>query len=422
MLVLLLFVLAVLAAFGAGYALAVVRARKPGPEASTPDVDGPEGPGTEPTRVAFTRLAAEGTQEWRVAMEDLGERMRSAGVRLVVFVHGSFVGDDPLALAHAVEEAVPFLPDLARALRSFTRAQVSRLLGDLSNFPREYVAAVAAATGIDAIEFTWSGENHHAARAQEAARLARALALHGGGALRSADRVLLVGHSHGGQLFALLSQMVARARGYEDLVRAAGARGEDVRALEDHLALLRRCGIDVATFGTPPRYRWARGARFRLLHVVNHRGATARVVSLRGLLHTRQGDYVHQFGAPGSDWPAWRARDRALNDRLDRKLGVGSHLRTWLQHVARGMRLAPQGHTVLVDYGDDARVLPNFLATGFGHAAYTRRESMLFHLRLVATYFYPPQEGAPRPAGVRGWMAPGRLLLPRRRSPSTPDV
>jgi hypothetical protein len=42
-----------------------------------------------------------------------------------------------------------------------------------------------------------------------------------------------------------------------------------------------------------------------------------------------------------------------------------------------------------VDYGDGARAVPNFLATGLGHAAYTRRGAMLFHAQLVATHFYP---------------------------------
>jgi hypothetical protein len=417
--------LAVVASFGAGYAVAVARTRVVEME-GLPDAPDLERLETEPTRVAFTRLAAEGTADWRFAMEDLGGRMRAAGVRLIVFAHGSFVGDDPLAIARSIEEAVPVLPDLVRALRSFTRTQVSRFLGDLSNFTREYIDALGAATHVDAIEFTWSGENHHAARVQEAARLARTLALYGGGSLGPRDRVLLVGHSHGGQLFALLSQLVARSRGYEQLVDAARARGEDVVALEDHLARLRRCTIDVATFGTPPRYAWARGSGFRLLHVVNHRGAAPRAASLRGLLHTRQGDYVQQLGAPGSDWLAPSAKDRAVNERLDVELGAGANFRAWLHHVARGLRVATHGHTVLVDYGDDARVLPNFWATGFGHAAYTRRESMLFHLRLVADHFYPPGEGLPKPTdkapGVRGWIAPGRLLLPRRRPPSIPDV
>lgn len=378
----------------------------------------------EPTRVAFARLAVEGTPEWRTAMEGLGERMRSAGTRLVVFAHGSFVGNDPLALARTLEGAVRVFPNLAQRLRWFTRAQVSRLLGDLSNFPRDYVDTLAAATGLEAVDFTWSGENHHAARVQEAARLARVLALRGVGALGPGERVLLVGHSHGGQLFALLSQLIARSRAYEELVGAAAMRGEDVQRLEEHLERLRRCAFDVATFGTPPRYDFAHGPRFRLLHVVNHRTTGVRAASLRGLLHTRRGDYVHHLGAPGSDWLATTAKDRALNHKLDRVLGVGTDLRVWLTHVADGLRLSPSGHTLLVDYGDQARVFPNFWATGFGHAAYTRREAMLFHVKLMADHFYPTDGEEPRLLSTlrdRVWTTPARLLLPRRRSPSNPD-
>jgi hypothetical protein len=431
--VVLLAVLGILAAFGAGYALALVRTRAERGRASLAatvtveevarDEPGPlpEGP-PEALRVAFTELAAEGTPEWRMAMGDLGDRLRLAGVRFVVFVHGSFVGDDPLSIARAVEDTMPALPELARAVRGFTRSKVHRVLGDLSNYHSGYVGALGLATGIDAVDFTWSGENHHAARVQEAVRLARALALHGGGALRPGERVLLVGHSHGGQLFALLSQLVGRSRGYEELIGAAAARGEDVDELEGHLALLRRCVVDVATFGTPPRYGWSPAARFRLMHVVNHRGVEARAGSLRGLLHTRTGDYVHQLGAPGSDWPASSARDRALNARLDRILGVGTSLRAWLHHVARGVRVAPQGLTVLVDYGDAGKRLPNFWETGFGHAAYTRRDAMLFHLRLVADHFYPSAASAPKVQGLRAWIDPKRLLPARRRTPSAPDA
>jgi hypothetical protein len=321
-----------------------------------------------------------------------------------------------------VEDAMPGLPDVARKLRQLTRAQVTRWLGDLSNFTPEYVAAFARATGVDAIEFVWSGENHHAARVHGAVRLARAIALHGGGALRPGERVLLCGHSHGGQLFAILSQLVAGSHGVEDLVAAAHARGEDVGALEDHLALLRRCPVDVATFGTPLRYGWGRGVRFRLLHVVNHRGAAPRQPSLRGVLRTKHGDYVQPLGAHGSDFPATSARERRINARLDHVLGKGRDVRTWLRHLARGQRVAPQGHTVLVDYGDDAAGPLNFLATGLGHAAYTRREAMLFHAQLVADHFYPADAPTPWVERFRQLRAVPARLLPPRRVPSTPDV
>jgi hypothetical protein len=417
-------------AFAAGYALATARARARRPQV-TPGGEPPASlaraaadPGdvqADPERVAFAQLPAEGTSEWRLAMLDVGERMRSAGVRFAIFAHGSFVGNDPLAVARAVENAVPFLPDLARALRGFTRTQVSQVLGDLSNFSRDYIDAFAKATGIDAAEFTWSGENHHAARVQAAVRLARALALRGGGALQPGDHVLLLGHSHGGQLFAILSQLVARASGYEELVEAASALGEDIGAMEEHLALLRRCAIDVATFGMPLRYAWARGARVRVLHVVNHRGARLTAPALRGILRTGYGDYIQQLGTHGSDTPAMRARERELNARLDRLLGKGTGMRAWIRHLSRGLRISPHGHTVLVDYGDDTRGLPNFLSTGLGHAAYTRRESMLFHAQLVANRFYPAGAPSPWAERMRGWAAPRKLLFARRRPPATRD-
>jgi hypothetical protein len=188
---------------------------------------------------------------------------------------------------------------------------------------------------------------------------------------------------------------------------------------------LRRCQIDVATFGTPLRYGWAQSAGFRPLHVVNHRGADARAPSLRGLFHTTRGDYVHNMGVHGSDFPAPSARDRAVNTRLDRWLGQGQNVRAWLRHVAKGHRIAPQGDTIFVDYGDDARTLPNLLGSGLGHAAYTRYNAMLFNARLVAGHFYPPREVAEKPAWVdrlRGLSAPKKLLLPARRSPSTPEA
>jgi hypothetical protein len=430
---LLLLLIAIPAAFVAGYVVARRRAR---PAASSPPELAPPvdpqalalahaeaSPPSAPMRLRFTADAAAGTPEWRAAMGEIGERMRGAGVRLVLFAHGSFVGDDPLGLARVAEEAAPLLPEIARGLRGFTRSNVSRLLGDLSNFTDEYVRDFGQATGVVTSGFTWSGENHHAGRIQGAVRLARALVLHGGGAVRPGDRLLLVGHSHGGQVFAILSQLLARAQGYDDLLAAAHARGEDVAALEEHLALLRRCSIDVATFGTPPRYGWARSAGFRALHVVNHRGATPRAPSLRGLFHTRHGDYVHHIGAHGSDFPAPTARERAMNARLDRWLGQGSSVRLWLRNVAHGLRVAPEGDTVLVDYGDDAKVLPNLIASGLGHAAYTRYDAMLFHARLVGGHFYPPRaEEKPLSSRLRGWAAPRRLLLPARRSPSSPEA
>ena len=57
--------------------------------------------------------------------------MRGSDVRVVVFAHGSFVGDDPIAVARTVEDAVPVLPDIGHALRGVSRSQVSFIGGFL---------------------------------------------------------------------------------------------------------------------------------------------------------------------------------------------------------------------------------------------------------------------------------------------------
>ncbi len=410
---LLLLVLVAGGAFAAGYVVALRRVRAAAEAMAAPLALG--SPAREPVRVSFAREAVEGTSEWSQEMRGVGERMREAGVRIALFAHGSFVGDDPLAIAQVVDDALPVLPEIGRALRGFTRAQISRLVGDLSNFPRDYVESFGRATGVPTTDFVWSGENHHAARIQGAVRLARTLVLHGGGALKGGDRVLLVGHSHAGQLFAILSQLLARAHGYEELLGAAHGRGEDVGALEEHLGILRRCSIDVVTFGTPPRYAWARAAGFRLLHVVNHRGEAPRGPSLLGLFHTKGGDYVHQLGGHGSDFPAPKASERGVATRAARRDPRRRPRTSAPGSVSSraAVRVPDEGQTVLVvHYGDAAALVPNFLATGLGHAAYTRRDAMLFHARLVATELL----SAPRP-GPRGRPRGAREISPSAPSP-----
>jgi hypothetical protein len=130
---------------------------------------------------------------------------------------------------------------------------------------------------------------------------------------------------------------------------------------------------------------------------------------------------VHQLGLPGFDLPAPAAKDRAINARLDRILGIGRDMAAGFAHLRRGLWVSPHGQTVFVDYGDAGRGLPNFWATGFGHAAYTRREAMLFHATLVADHFYPVVVSV-RPdltSRVRGWIRRPAVLFRGDAPPET---
>jgi hypothetical protein len=336
---------------------------------------------------AGSRSLSECPQEWRAQMAAVGERLRGAGVRAVVFVHGTFAGNDPVAAARLLGRVLG--ARVERALHAASKAVIDASVGETANWTPEYVDLFEQAIGggLPCVRFAWSSENHHAARVVGAVRLARFIASTVA-RVGSGERVLLVGHSHGGQLFAIVSHLLAGGETAATLLDAARGCGEDTRDLDASLAALRCARLDVATFGTPPRYTWADVGNVRAIHVVNHRGPLSRA-GLGGLLRTRDGDYVALLGGPGSDWPALDPAHRRANARLDALLDRGSGLRTWLAGIRRAPPSPGHGDTLLVDYRDASARAPNWRRTWFGHAAYTRGDAMLFNARLIAEQLYP---------------------------------
>ncbi len=298
---------------------------------------------------------ARGTPSWRVEMERIGHRLAEAGVSAVVFAHGTFTGTDPLSAYGVVERALPVVGRrVGRALRTRTRRYVERLLGDLGNFGEGYARTFEDAIGraIPCTAYAWSSENHHVGRLEGALGLVRVLATHAelawsGGA--RAPRLLVCGHSHAGQVFALVSQLLARSIATEAVLDVARARGIDVAALDVDLDLLARVDVDFVTFGAPARYAWAKLDRVRVLHVASER------------------DWIQRLGQQPSDFPALSGEERRINASLQRS--------PWALAEA-----GEPGERVVVDYG-----APLLLQ----HACYTRLDNMLFHARLVADRLYP---------------------------------
>lgn len=325
---------------------------------------------------------------WRAEMAAVGNRLRRAKVRQVVFVHGTFIGTDPMLMLSALEEPLSALgAGLLPALRRLSKLSSDRVLGDLGNYTVEYVSLFGAALGggIPATRFLWSSANHHIARLRAAADLLRLLA----SMKLGRERVLLLGHSHGGQVLALLTQLVYPAKTAPVLWETLRESGEPQEELKELARSVASARLDVATFGMPPRYGFATGPRCQALHVVNHRGADPLAGSLGGVLYTEGGDYVQQWGIAGSDLPPANAKERELAARLDALLGAGCDVKAWLQHVSHRARVSQHGYTYLVDYGDrGAGAIPNCLGTNFGHGVYTSYDAMLFNSRLLASHFY----------------------------------
>ncbi len=338
--------------------------------------------------------------DWQSAMARIGERLRGARVAEVLFVHGTMTGHDPLAMGSVVKRALPALHRrVGRVIQRVAKAGSDRILGDLGNYAPEYVQLFEAALSkeIRCSSFVWSSANHHVARVRAAAWLAFRLAT----VATSTDskkhrpRALLVGHSHAGQLFALLTQLLAGGPSAELLVQAASACGENEEQLRAALGRIRTLDLDFVTLGTAPRYGWGDVRGYRVAHFVNHRSQHVTRRRLLALLDTAKGDYVRRLGAAGSDFPAWTVTERRINLRLDAALGRGSDLRTWFSGVRSGHGLMPTGTTLLIRYDQvSARKAPKWVDAYFGHGVYTRKGAMLFTAKLIADHFYPETPSA----------------------------
>lgn len=336
-------------------------------------------------RVAFEPIAPRGcrglalsdhSSAWRAAMLDVGRRLRTADVGAVVFVHGTFTGSDPLSAVQLVERVLPprAAAPVAGALRRVTRAAVERVLGDLGYFSAGYTDLFehavndtedAAVHPIACTTFAWSSENHHLGRVEAALGLLRVLATHheiGGG------RVLVLGHSHAGQIFALVTQMLASVFAADVVRDVARARRLDVTSYDVDRLTLARAPIDFVTFGAPARYAWAETGRTRALHVVSE-----------------QGDWVQRIGGASTDFPPLHLEDRRANAALEASLGASFEPSSALRALWTTPSLEHR-NVVLVDYGDAA--LLDRLGTGLGHGGYTRLDAMLFHADLVTRLLY----------------------------------
>ncbi len=338
------------------------------------------GPALHPS----SRLLEHQPPHWRDELSQVGARMRKGGVRRIVFVHGTFVGADPLSLFDTLGSLLAGAGDeIAQLLRSLSAAP-GKLVTDVGNWTPQYVALAEAALGIPGLDFRWSSGNNHLSRLRAAVSLAHQLA-----AENHKGRSLLIGHSHAGQVFSILLQLVTGAATAPKLIEIAVRDGANLDQLHADLRTLARRRFDVVTFGTPARYGWTVDERHRLLHVINHRSQEPRGGSpFSGFLSTQEGDYVQQWGIAGSDLMFGSARERELNESLDAVLGTGADRKHWLTQVRHRRRVPDTGRTCLVDYGDRGGLVPNFIGTLFGHGVYTTFGAMLFNLRLIADELY----------------------------------
>lgn len=338
-----------------------------------------------------------------------GQAYRRAGVGAIYLVHGTFVGQDAVGL---ISELGRVFPSVGDTLRRLARQMADKAFDEAGNYSSKFVDdfdhAINAGSDlrVPVQSFEWSSENNHIGRADGAVRLIYELAELD---IPSGKRVLLWGHSHAGNVFALVSQLLGgdksavseffdAARMYYKWPVLGFTDIPMWRAISKMLKRRQRPfadrPLDFVTFGTPIRYGWNSAGYGRLLHFVYHRPALGLPEyqapfppTPERVLKAADGDYVQQLGIAGTNFGpslfSWRARwaESRLGDLLQREVSDTS----LIDRFRAGTRVSESGTTLLVDYGQPSGTIAQHHA---GHALYTKREWLLFHAEEVARRLY----------------------------------
>ncbi len=358
----------------------------------------------------FELKATPESYEWNKQMEQLGDVMKGHNVRHVFFTHGTFAGNDPIGinrLLENIEETSGKQIFRTGNLRKFTKDTINIFTKDLGNFTEDYKNSFhkAIRNCIRCELFTWSGENHHAARLIGAVELCQKLAetiMHFNYVIN--ERVILIGHSHAGQIFALLTTLLEDGDKASELYGVIDSDSDlDVNTLKENLAVIKNVCLDIITFGTPVRYRWGKYQKYRLINIINDRNNNVRI---DGVLKTRDGDYVQQWATEGTDVKSVSYSE--INDRLDDIMKNRGKIFTseFVRKLKDNTRKDPMYYdgtkvteTFLVDYQDqdDKQTIkrffkfdgiPHCVKTLFGHGIYTRKKTMLFNTDHIVKNLY----------------------------------
>lgn len=383
----------------------------------------PTNPALQP---AFSKVSAE-------VAKDRGDfhRLHSElGIREVLLVHGTFMGEDPFGISEmlrSVGRSVPLLAKgvgkLADTLEEKTRPFMNSVTGDVANYSEEFCGEFQKLVGddphVERMEPTWSSQNHHFARADLAVRLV--CHLHDL-QLAEGERVLLWGHSHAGNGFAILTNLLANhAESVKRFFLAVEQNAVDSDQLGEHWkraqGLLASApsphplarAVSVATFGTPVRYGWDTDGCQHLLHVLHHKRSDEKHPErtqplfppqlMTDIATARYGDWVQAFAIAGTDVPSLtKAKLHAAMGEileaglpvprhgLDTKFIVPEKVRNACARWKLGTRCHADGRNLLLEYepcGRKSRLLRPIEESVLGHGVATTIDWLPTHLGLV---------------------------------------
>lgn len=341
----------------------------------------------------------------------------------VILVPGTFRGDDPFALAASLTGmAKPDNPmqavlnSIADGIKKATVAMTESMVGDIANytddFQQQFQELVGDDPTVEILKPTWSGQNNHQARADLAVKLLLQLKR----IQPTPERMMLFwGHSHAGNGFAILSNLLANNRAaVQRFFEASECESDEwfearqllEQAPSPHPWAKSVC---IAAFGTPVRYGWDPAGYRCLIHLMHHRNQQPPdsiltqpiypMHAIADIMSAKFGDWVQAFAIAGTD--ANLAVGEKARDRLTAVLESGlrgvvidedlenikiGRLRDACGRWRSGTRCHDDGQHLLLEYEPSGRktklgaVVEN---ARFGHGVATTTTWLPVHLALV---------------------------------------
>ena len=380
-------------------------------------------------------------------MAQWGAQLSRAGVRTVIFLHGAIHGTDVfgmqrldeagglkrgysrgvsgldalLAMMREGGNGIPLLPGGLKpplANDDDTKSLLDEQLGDAGNFTSANVEAFQKAINLNLSQpivcqrILWSSEHHHIGRATGAVclldTLRQSCEQHH---LKHGQRILVLAHGQAGLTLALASNLLCPSliTGRPKLLTLLTSYAEQadqphlvaaIKRIEPLLgtdSLLNRATLDVVTFGTPVRYGWDPFGIGKLLHIVNHRNLRTDGKSWLAKMELPQiimempiawgGDYVQELAVAGSDSVPTNELAKAASKAVWEMVEPYDGFERWLECARRVVRFPSEGRCLLVDYKDSTGST-NPRDHYYGHAAYTRRDAILFNTAQIVRTFY----------------------------------
>jgi len=404
-------------------------------------------PGDRLATAELTVGAPPDSPVWSEAMARCGTQLAGAGVRAVVFLHGAIHGTDVFglqrldevgglkrgysrgvsgldALLAAMREESNGIPLLPGGLKpplpndEATKKLLDDQIGDAGNFTNSNIDLFQKAINkslaqpIVCQRMVWASEHHHLGRAIGAIRFLAALRQFAEEhRLTQGQRILVQAHGQAGLVLALASNLLCPSQitGRPKLLALLTSYAEStnqpelaatITRLEPLLAAsssLNGATMDVVTFGTPVRYGWDPSGLGKLLHIVNHRNLRTDGKTWLAKMELPQvtmempiawgGDYVQELAVAGSDSMSASEPAKAANKAIWEMVEPYDGFERWLECARRAVRFPSEGRCLLIDYKDSTGST-NPRDHYYGHAAYTRRDAMLFNTTEIVNSLY----------------------------------